>query len=103
MSEPMPTDDAGEPRIGIPRQIRERIMRYACVYANLNDAFLWLEEHTYPVDPPWVPDPDAIEALDASSIASVALRSSASWPYAADRLKRLHDAGWELVRTEAPR
>ena len=92
MSEPMPTDDAGEPRIGIPRQIRDGLLTH-----SHSKGYIWVRDYTYPVDPPWVPDPATVVAMDNSGCAP------GHFTDAAARLTRLHDAGWELTRTEAPR
>ena len=111
MTEPMPPA-ADEPRIGIPRQIRFKLTNLTHRAAHADSmaaavtavvAFEWLRDCTYPVDPPWVPDPAAVSALvDAGHTYA----DNSAYVYgddAAARLVWLHDAGWELTRTEAPR
>jgi len=105
MNDPIPPT-AG--KTGIPREVRTRLLEAVCDLSKYDHiAAGWLRYKTFPVDPPWVPDPDAIKAMtvatpcpsDLVDVEAVGVGNA----YAAARLTRLHDAGWELTRTEAPR
>ena len=94
-------------KTGIPREVRDRIMCYVDPSTNSDiltvAALRWLQDHTFPLDPPWVPDPDAIQAMTVATYVPADSYAPASVAASANRLVRLHDAGWELTRTEAPR